>query len=452
MRLTGNNEKESGFTPVRRQQALNLAMFSRPQLKNLLDEPTLSKPLSDESILGEPSGFLTVPSSDAKQMDAAIGGILRRSNRAPLSPKSVADLIDLRDDRLLISNTKSQTSLNEARFFGSDVTMNLDEATDSQNSIDVGSANFDLSSGFLLHRCHSDTNISYNSVQQNVYCLIDLCTLTWGKSKTKKQSKSRHCCRQPHEDSTHSSVTRLSRRTYGRPVPHTRSKSVAILGLQSGLNYTPSYGSRVSHAPSRGSFIVAHDDIGSVEKLVRVTSSGRLIPFSRTRSRRQMPADDGDERSAEISSDEENSATRSVRAQQIRSNCRKSDKYLNVDCTASTQVRFQSRKHAPTRPLNNHSFRRSGEIPACGPMRLLPNRLRVVDKRPQRKVKTGENTTSQEKTATMLAEEQQQATINFSLIMEILVKLVVIFSCTIALRSDIWNTIEVTQDEFCIIM
>ncbi|VDK20530.1 unnamed protein product [Taenia asiatica] len=446
---------------------------------NLLDEPTLSKPLSDESILEDPSGFLTVPPTDARQMEANIGGILRRSNRTPLSPKSVADLIDLRDDRLLVSNTKSQISLNEARFFGSDVTMNLDEATDSQNSIDAGSANFDSDSGFLLHRCHSDTNISYNMkscicvfevdevtgsnhyikrngqincatvlrglywicnlqnsirvcdhLLKNVYCLIDLCTLTWEKSKSKKQSKLRKCYRQPHEDSAHSSVTRLSRRTYGHHVPHTRSKSVAILGLQSGLNYTPSYSGKVSHVPSRGSSIVTHDGVGSVEKLVRVTGSGRLIPFGRSRNRRQIPVDDGDERSAEMSSDEENSTTRSIRAQQMRPNFRKSDKYLNVDCQASAQVRFQSRKQVPTRHFNTYSFRRSGEIPACGPTRLLPNRLRVVDKRPQRKVRTEEKTTSQEKTLAMLADEQQQATINFSLIMEILVKIIRVLGCS----------------------
>lgn len=257
---------------------------------------------------------------------------------------------------------------------------------------------------------------------KNVYCLIDLCTLTWEKSKSKKQSKLRKCYRQPHEDSAHSSVTRLSRRTYGHHVPHTRSKSVAILGLQSGLNYTPSYSGKVSHVPSRGSSIVTHDGVGSVEKLVRVTGSGRLIPFGRSRNRRQIPVDDGDERSAEMSSDEENSTTRSIRAQQMRPNFRKSDKYLNVDCQASAQVRFQSRKQVPTRHFNTYSFRRSGEIPACGPTRLLPNRLRVVDKRPQRKVRTEEKTTSQEKTLAMLADEQQQATINFSLIMEILVK------------------------------
>lgn len=130
-----------------------------------MDEP-FSKPLSDESISGDPSGFLTVPPTDTRQMDTASGGILRRSNRAPFSPKSVADLIDLRDDRIMVTSAKSQTSLNEARFFGSDITMNLEDATDSQNSIDVLSANFDISGGHLLHRCHSDTNISYNSIQQ----------------------------------------------------------------------------------------------------------------------------------------------------------------------------------------------------------------------------------------------------------------------------------------------
>lgn len=133
---------------------------------DLLEESTLSKPLSDESILGEPSGFLTVPQTDAKQMDSSTGGILRRSNRAPMSPKSVVDLIDLRDDRITVPSTKSQTSLNEARFFGSDVTMNLEDATDSQNSIDAASTTFDINGGHLLHRCHSDTNISYNSIQQ----------------------------------------------------------------------------------------------------------------------------------------------------------------------------------------------------------------------------------------------------------------------------------------------
>nr|CDS15467.1 protein unc 80 [Echinococcus granulosus] len=439
-----------------------------------LDEPTLSKPLSDESIPEDHSGFLTVPSTDTKQMDTASGSILRRSNRTPLSPKSVADLIDLRDGRPLFSKTKSQISLNEARFFGSDVTVNLDEVTDSQNSIDAGSVNFDLGFGFLLHRCHSDTNITYNSVQQidevtgsnhyikrdgqincatllrglywvcnlqssirvgehllkNVYCLIDLCALTWKKPKSKKQSKPRQCYRQSHEDSTHSSVTRVGRRTYGRHGPHARSKSVAILGLQPGLNYTSGYGGRASHVPSRGSSIITHDDIGSVEKLVKVNSSGRLTPFGRIRNRRQIPVDDGGERSAEMSSDEENSATRSVRVQQMHSNFRKSDKYLNVDSTASTQVRFQSRKQIPTRQSNNYSFRRGGEIPACEPTRLLPNRLRIVDKRPQRKVRTGENTTLQEKTPAMLAEEQQQATINFGLIMEILVKIIRVLGCS----------------------
>lgn len=300
----------------------------------------------------------------------------------------------------------------------------IDEVTGSNHYI---KRNGQINCATLLRGLYWICNLQ-NSIRvcdhllKSVYCLIDLCTLTWGKSKAKKQPKPRQCYRQLHEDSTHSSVTRLSRRAYGRHVPHTRSKSVAILGLQSGLNYTSSYGGKVSHVPSRGSSIITHDGIGSVEKLVRVTSSGRSIPFGRTRNRRQIPNDDGDERSAEMSSDEENSATRSVRAQQMRSNFRKSDKYLNVNCPASTQVRFQSRKQVPTRQLENYSFRRSGEIPACGPTRLLPNRLRVVDKRPQRKVRTEEKTISQEKTLAMLVEEQQQATINFSLIMEILVK------------------------------
>lgn len=300
----------------------------------------------------------------------------------------------------------------------------IDEVTGSNHYI---KRNGQINCATLLRGLYWICNLQ-NSIRvcdhllKTVYCLIDLCTLTWGKSKAKKQPKPRQCYRQLHEDSTHSSVTRLSRRAYGRHVPHTRSKSIAILGLQSGFNYTSSYGGKVSHVPSRGSSIITHDGIGSVEKLVRVTSSGRSIPFGRTRNRRQIPNDDGDERSAEMSSDEENSATRSVRAQQMRSNFRKSDKYLNVNCPASTQVRFQSRKQVPTRQLENYSFRRSGEIPACGPTRLLPNRLRVVDKRPQRKVRTEEKTISQEKTLAMLVEEQQQATINFSLIMEILVK------------------------------
>lgn len=117
-------------------------------------------------MLRESSGFLSVPPVDARQMDTSSGGTLGRSHRAPLSPKSVADLIDLHDDRSIAMKTKSQSSLNEIRFFGSDVTMNLNDVTDSQNSIDVGSTNLDANCTHLLHRCHSDTNISYNSVQQ----------------------------------------------------------------------------------------------------------------------------------------------------------------------------------------------------------------------------------------------------------------------------------------------
>lgn len=145
---------------------MNIIFFGIYFVSDLPDESTLSKPLSDESIIGEPSGFLTVPPTDTKQTDTSGGGILRRSNRPPMSPNSVVDLVELRDDRMNVPTTKSQTSLNEARFFGSDVTMNLEDATDSQNSIDAASANFDIGGGHLLHRCHSDTNISYNSIQQ----------------------------------------------------------------------------------------------------------------------------------------------------------------------------------------------------------------------------------------------------------------------------------------------
>ncbi|KAM3179484.1 hypothetical protein ACTXT7_000499 [Hymenolepis weldensis] len=441
-------------------------------LRDLLDESTLSKPLSDESILGEPSGFLTVPPTDAKQMDSSTGGILRRSNRAPMSPKSAVDLIDLRDDRITVPSTKSQTSLNEARFFGSDVTMNLEDATDSQNSIDAVSTTFDISGGHLLHRCHSDTNISYNSIQQfdevtgsnqyvkrngqincdtllrglywvcnlqsslrvcehllkNIYCLIDLCNLTWDKPKLKKQSKSRHSFRQAHEDSTHSSATRLnaptSRRNYARYGSTARSKSVAISGLHTG--------GRSFQLRSRGSSIITHEDSGSVEKLVKVTSTGRLIPFSRTRNRRQTQLGDSGERSGDISSEDENSTTRSIRGHHGRStNPRKSDRYLNVDCNASIQVRFQPRLQTPSRQSTNYSFRRGTEIPASGPMRVLPNRVRVVNKRPQRKPMLSEYVIPpQEKTPAMLAEEQQQATINFSLIVEILVKQIRILGCS----------------------
>ncbi|KAM7539779.1 hypothetical protein Aperf_G00000028389 [Anoplocephala perfoliata] len=435
---------------------------------NLLDE-TFSKPLSDESISGDPSGFLTVPPTNTKQTDAVSGGILRRSNRgAPLSPKSVTDLIDLRDDRIMVTNAKSQTSLNDAPFFGSDITMNLEDPTDSQNSIDVPPSNSDPSGAHLIHRCHSDTNISYNSVQQidevtgsnqyvkkngqincdillrglywtcnlqnslrvcehllkNVYCLLDLCTLTWNKPKPKKQLKTRHYYRHSREDSIRSSATRINARTgrssHGRHGPHNRSKSVAIPGLNSG--------GKTTQARSRGSSITTHEDSGSIEKLAKSTSSGRLIPFGRIRNRR---LDDGGERSGDASSEEENSTIRSVREHRGRSsNSRKSDRYLNVDCNTSTQVRFQSRKNIPRRLSMNYSFRRGVEIPACGPMRLLPNRLRIVCKRPQRKARLFENATTQEKTPAILAEERQQATINFSLIMEILVKIIRVLGCS----------------------
>lgn len=94
-----------------------------------------------------------------------------------------------------------------------------------------------------------------------------------------------------------------------------------------------------------------------------------------------------------------------------------------MDCNASTQVRFQPRIQTPSRQSTNYSFRRGTEIPASGPMRVLPNRVRVVNKRPQRKSILNEYVIPpQEKTPAILAEEQQQATINFSLIVEILVK------------------------------
>ncbi|VDO01567.1 unnamed protein product [Rodentolepis nana] len=255
---------------------------------------------------------------------------------------------------------------------------------------------------------------------KNIYCLIDLCTLTWDKPKPKKQLKSRHSYRQAHEDSTQSSATRLNasigRRNYGRYGSYARSKSVAIAGLSAGR--------RASQLRSRGSSIVTHEDSGSVEKLVKVTSTGRLIPFGKTKNRRQTQLGDGGERSGDVSSEDENSTTRSIRGHHGRStNPRKSDRYLNVDCNASTQVRFQSRRQTPNRQSTNFSSRRAAEIPASGPMRVLPNRVRVVLKRPQRRSRlNGNMLSSQEKTPTMLAEEQQQATINFSLIMEILVK------------------------------
>lgn len=254
---------------------------------------------------------------------------------------------------------------------------------------------------------------------KNVYCLLDLCTLTWNKPKPKKQPKTRHCCRQAREDSTHSSATRInastSRRNYGRQGSHVRSKSFAIPALQAG--------GRSTQGRSRKSSIITHEDSGSVEKLAKSTSSGRLIPFGRARNRRQAPLDDGGERSGDISSEEENCTTRSVREHQVRSsNSRKSDRYLNVECNASTQVRFKARRHTPRTLAMNYSFRRGVEIPICGPMRTLPNRLRIVYKRPQRKARLFQNATPQEKTPAILAEEQQQATINFSLIMEILVK------------------------------
>lgn len=257
---------------------------------------------------------------------------------------------------------------------------------------------------------------------KNIYCLIDLCNLTWDKPKPKKHAKSRHSYRQAHEaqDSTHSSVTRLnapsSRRNYNRNASHVRSKSVAIAGIHTA--------GKSSQVRSRGSSIITQEDSGSVEKLVKVTSTGRLIPFGKNKNRRQAQLEDGGDRSGDISSDDEVSTTRSIRGQHGRvANTRKSDRYLNVDCNASTQVRFQPRRPTSNRQSSNCSFRRGTEIPASGPTRILPNKVRVVYKRPQRRCKFNENLIQpQEKTPAMLAEEQQQATINYSLIMEILVK------------------------------
>uniref|UniRef100_A0A5K3ERF1 Ras-GAP domain-containing protein n=1 Tax=Mesocestoides corti TaxID=53468 RepID=A0A5K3ERF1_MESCO len=450
---------------------------------NLLEEPAFSKPYSDESMFGESSSFLTVPAADSKQMDSASGGILRKSIKSPLSPKSSSDLIDLRDDRALAGNAKSQTSLNEARFFGSDVTMNPDEATDSQNSIDTASANWDPSAGFLLHRCHSDTNVSYYSVQQidevtgsnhyitrdgrincetvlrglywicnlhnslriceyllkNVFCLIDLCQLTWEKPKRRRKHKPSHYYRHTREESANPATglnTAVNKRIHGRHNLYSRSKSMAVPGIHLSLNSTAGYAGKTSQARSRGSSVVTHNEVGSAEKLAKVNGGGRLLPFGRNRSRRQPFTDDGADRSADVSSDEENSTSRSFRMHQSRPTFHKSDRYLNVDCPALAQVRFQPRRLS----LRQRSFQNRcvGEIPVCGSMRQLPNKLLVVEKRPQRRIRAVRSNMIDDKTPEQSRERRKRATINFSLIMEILVKIIRGLGCSHS-HSNEWD-------------
>ncbi len=168
-----------------------------------------------------------------------------------------------------------------------------------------------------------------------------------------------------------------------------------------------------------------------MEKLPR--PGGRLLPFGRSRNRSQVFQDEGGEQSGELSSDEDNGPRTLQRP--LRPSFRKTaaatttDRYLNVEGGNAAQVRFQPRRQSARQ--QTYQLKRGAEIPASGPMRILPNGLTIVEKRPMRKVKGGNGGKiplqtfgggSEERAAAQLAEKQQQATTNYCRVMEILVK------------------------------
>lgn len=288
---------------------------------------------------------------------------------------------------------------------------------------------------------------------KTVFCLFELCPLTRERPKAKKNPKNPNFIKRSHDESVHSSVNRLSapvsRRTLFQHHHHhtqqhqnnhhqrnqIRSKSVALPGLHLGLNYISSNGGRsVSqvHSRPRGSSTTPHDENGgSMDKLSRV--GGRFLSFGRSRNRGQET--EVADMSADVSSDED-SGSRTLH-KPGRSGFQKADRYLNAEkCSQvvdrSGQVRFQSRRESERCLL-----RRGAEIPTSGPTRVLSNGVLVVTKKPQRKprilngTKLAQSQQSEHpqygsamrnKVAAQIAEEQQQATTNYCLVMEILVK------------------------------